>query len=398
MTDRVLFVDDDVNLLAALRRQFRQELALETAVCGEDGLAVIRDSAPFAVVVSDMRMPGMTGTEFLKEVHRRSPDASRILLTGYADLQTAIDAVNDGHVFRFLTKPCPPDALRAALRSGVDQYCLITAQRNLLETTLGASLKVLSDVLQLCNPRAFGKTARLQKLVASMAEVLALSDLWKLNAAASLALLGCVSIPDQLLAKMETEERLTLDEEEMIRRHPGVGHELLAAIPRMGDVAESVRYQNRRYDGWDDTGLTFYGPQIPQGARLLKVALDYDSALQKGLGPRAAYQDLEAHATYYDPAVLAALKEAVARDDLGEVVPMKASSLKPGMILRNGLFNRFGARLIAEGLEVTPALLSRIKNMSQRGMVVEPFDVWLPTPLARELAETAVSEREQVTV
>lgn len=382
MTDRVLFVDDDANLLAALQRQFRGVFPLETAPSGDAGLEVLAAKGPFAVVVSDYRMPGLTGTEFLTRVAAASPDTVRILLTGYAELQTAIDAVNRGQVFRFLTKPCPPDVLRGAVRAGLDQYRLVHAQKDLLENTLRQSLKVFADMLGIANPRAFGKTGRLRKLVGAMAEVMHLPDAWQLDVAAMLALVGCVSIPEAVWAKLERGERLTLDEEVMINRHPRVGYELLAGIPRLGEVAEAVRYQDRRYDGWDDTGLTFSGKDIPAGARLLKAASDYDAAVQRGLGPRAAFQDLEAHPNHYDPAVLAALKEVVGRSGPGKLMHVPLSELRAGMTLSDGLFNRHGVRLMAAAQEVTPALLTRIRNMALR----EPISVWVPPALVGEIA------------
>ena len=108
MTDTILCVDDDANLLEGLKRQLRKQFTLETALSGEAGLVVVKEDGPFAVVVSDMRMPGMNGARFLAQVRAMAPDTVRILLTGQTDIQDAIVAVNEGHIFRFLTKPCPP--------------------------------------------------------------------------------------------------------------------------------------------------------------------------------------------------------------------------------------------------------------------------------------------------
>lgn len=390
MNDRVLFVDDDVNLLASFRRQFGREFQLETAGDGSEAIRILGEKGPFAVVVSDLRMPGMSGTELLKKTNAMFPDTSRILLTGYADLQTAIDAVNFGNVFRLLTKPASPESLRLAINAGREQYQLKVDQRELLEGTLGGSLKVLSEVLSLISPEAFGRTDRLRKVVSKLADQLKIRERWQLDAAAMLALIGYVSVPETVLTRYVTNERLTLDEEEMIRRHPKVGYELLAAIPRMKEVAEMVLYQNRRFDGWDDTGLTFTGASIPLGARMLKVALDYDEAVQKGLGLRGAFQKLEGHPTHYDPRVLEALRQAVALDDPNKLISIGLSQIKVGMILHRGLFNHFNVRLVAEGAEVTPALLSRIQSMGERGMIVEPFIVQLPPELASEIEPTVV--------
>lgn len=394
MSTRALFVDDDANLLAAIQRQFRGVFDLETAPDGQAGLDAIAARGPFAVVVSDYRMPGLTGTEFLSRVAEVSPDTTRVLLTGFAELQTAIDAVNRGHVFRFLTKPCPPDVLKGAVQAGIEQYQLVTGQKDLLENTLRGSMKVLSDVLSIVNSRAFGKSSRIRKLVTAMAESVQAPNQWEIDIAAMLSFVGCVSVPEMVWTKLERAERLSLDEEVMINLHPRVGGDLLATIPRLERVAEIVRYQDRRFDGWDDTGLTFYGKDIPLGARLLKVAIDYDAILQRGLGPRSAYLEMETKRHHYDPAAMAALKDVVARNGPGELMSIYLDDLRPGMILCDGLFNKHGVRLIGESQEVTHVLLSRIRNMAGRGGVLEPISVWVPPPVARELAAAAQIDHE----
>lgn len=136
MTERILCVDDEPHILEAFQRQFREQFAIETAVGGERALAAIAEHGPFAVVVSDLRMPDMDGIRLLSTIRERAPETVRILLTGYADLQAAIEAVNAGHIFRFLTKPCPSETLAKALEAGLAQYRLITAEKALLEQTL----------------------------------------------------------------------------------------------------------------------------------------------------------------------------------------------------------------------------------------------------------------------
>ena len=122
MPDRVLFVDDDPKILAALRRQLRKKVEIETVTSGRDGLDTIHREGPFSVVVTDYCMPEMNGIEFLSEVRKVAPESVRMLLTGSADLNAAIQAVNQGNIFRFLTKPCSSDALLDALKTGLREY------------------------------------------------------------------------------------------------------------------------------------------------------------------------------------------------------------------------------------------------------------------------------------
>src|SRR5262245_27618563 len=115
MTEKVLYVDDDANMLATCQRCLRKTLDIETANGPQQGLKALAAHGPFAVVVSDMRMPVMDGIQFLNKVREDSPDTVRIMLTGNADMQTAVNAVNQGNVFRFITKPCTAEALTAAI-------------------------------------------------------------------------------------------------------------------------------------------------------------------------------------------------------------------------------------------------------------------------------------------
>src|SRR5262249_7877425 len=119
----------------------------------------------FAVVISDMRMPGMNGAELLGRVRTIAPDSIRMVLTGETDISSAMKAVNDGAIFRFLMKPCSEPVLRGAIEAGLRQYELQNVERNLLENTLNGSIKVLAEVLSLVNPAAFGRSMRVRRYV-----------------------------------------------------------------------------------------------------------------------------------------------------------------------------------------------------------------------------------------
>ena len=122
MSNRVLFVDDDPKILAAFQRQLRKKVTIETVESGADGLELLRRDGPFSLVVTDYCMPGMNGIEFLGRAREIAPETVRMLLTGSADLGAAIQAVNQGNIFRFLTKPCSPDNLLEAVQAGIHEY------------------------------------------------------------------------------------------------------------------------------------------------------------------------------------------------------------------------------------------------------------------------------------
>lgn len=160
----VLCVDDELRVLEGLAMHLRRQFTVFRATSGKQGLAELAEHGPFVVALSDMRMPEMNGAEFLSQVHTSAPDTVRMLLTGYADIEVAASAINDGQVFRFLVKPCPPERLRLAFSAALHQYRLITAERELLEHTLRGSVEALVNVLALVHPQAFGRAVRLREL------------------------------------------------------------------------------------------------------------------------------------------------------------------------------------------------------------------------------------------
>lgn len=178
MTEKILCVDDEPNVLNAYQRALRKEFQIETAVGGAPGLAAIDSQGPYAVIVTDMQMPGMDGIQFLAQVKEKSPDSIRIMLTGNADQHTAIEAVNEGNIFRFLTKPCPPEVLAKTLKAGLQQYRLVMVEKELLEKTLRSSIQVLTDILSLVNPTAFSRASRVQRLVCALAAKLQIEQAW----------------------------------------------------------------------------------------------------------------------------------------------------------------------------------------------------------------------------
>ena len=176
---RVLIVDDEPDLLAGLVRALRSEhFVLITAGSGADALDLLENHGPFAVIVSDLRMPVMDGVELLGRARAVCPDTVRILFTGQPDMEKAIAAVNEGAIFRFITKPCSRVVLALTLKGAVEQHRLITAERVLLEQTLRGSIKALTDVLGLASPMAFGRATRLRHSVSGLISAMGIVQGW----------------------------------------------------------------------------------------------------------------------------------------------------------------------------------------------------------------------------
>ena len=223
MSERILFVDDDLNVLTAIKRQLRKLYDVSTAENGQAGLDLIVHAEPFTVVVADMNMPGIDGIQFLRQVKEIAPETVRMMLTGQSDMEVAVDAVNEGSIFRFLTKPCPTAVLVNSLAAGVEQYRLITAEKELLEKTLSGSVKVLSDVLALTRTKSFGHAQRVRRLVKELIASLKITDFWEIDVAAMLSQIGCVTVPDEVLLKIYKGAEVTRDERQMFLAHPAIG-------------------------------------------------------------------------------------------------------------------------------------------------------------------------------
>lgn len=373
--ERILCVDDDVNILEGYRRQLRKDFSLEIAIGPTEGLQVLTTQGPFSVVVSDLQMPEMNGIQFLSKVRELSPDTTRLLLTGKADLQSSIDAINQGQIFRFLTKPCSSAELGDALTAGISQYRLVTAERELLEQTLSGSIKVLCEILSLVNPEAFGRSARITRLVETIAGHMQIAELWPIKIAALLSQIGCVILPEAILKKVYRGETLTSDESQLYNQHPYVAADLVAKIPRMKQVGDIIRHQDKHYEsgGGPDHHRSSY--QAPLEARILKVALDLDALESAGKTRLQAINELKNRTERYDPKVLKALIEIFSSNPKYDVQHIRAYQLRLGMILGEDIRTTSDVLLASKGQEVNESITLRIQNSARLTGVKEPFNV-----------------------
>lgn len=380
MGDKILFVDDDQNLLDSYRRQLRKTFEISTANGGNEGLECLARQSPFAVVVSDMRMPRMDGVTFLTEVKTNWPDTIRVMLTGNADLQTSIDAVNEGAIFRFLTKPCPPDLMKRTLYACVDQYRLQKAEKELFEQTLGGCVKILAEILSLVNPFAFGRATRIRNYVRHMVHKLRPNNPWKFHLAAMLSQVGCVTMPPDVLNKIYNRKELTLAENKLFSNHPMVACELLRKVPRLEDVALMVEGQLEPYPGPEATAaLNPYEQEIALGAQILRVCLDFDRYIARAISPEGALAGLRRKSEHYNPELLKALEDYQVQQVDYEVQEMTVQDLQIGMVAEEHIRSKNGTMLVPAGHEVSYTVLERLQNFSSGGMgIQEPFRVRVP--------------------
>jgi response regulator RpfG family c-di-GMP phosphodiesterase len=372
MLKRILCVDDEANVLHAFERQFHKQFEIQTALGPVLGLQAIAESGPFAVVVSDLRMPVMDGIEFLTRVRQISPDTVRMMLTGQADLSAAIAAVNRGNIFQFLTKPCPSEMLARALDASLEQHRLLTAERELLEQTLRGSIGVLSDILSLVNPAAFSRGHRICRYVRHMVEKLGIPGQWQYELAAMLSQIGCVTVPPEVLEKDDLAQPLSEEETKILAAQNQVGHDLLAKIPRLENVAQMIAQQRL---AWVDRAGD--PDPIKIGAHLLRVALDFDSQIIRGASPATVLAQMRARKEY-NPAFVAAIEQIQIEEAATEIRVVKVSQLRTGMILNASMLGKNGLVLLAQGHEITESAIARLNTFARTIGICEPVSVRVP--------------------
>lgn len=367
MSPRILLVDDDARFLELLQRGMLRQFKVSTALSGDIALEMIANEGPFALVVADMHMPGMSGLEFLRRVQKQAPDTIRMMLTGSPDQKTALDAVNDGQVFRFLSKPSSADALIAAMEAGLERFRTQRAERDLLANTLGGALKVLTEILSMQDPATFERGQRLRESVREFAIATGFPITWDIEIASTLLSLGRVTIPATVLEKVRRREMLTIAESELIQQIPEFGARLLQSIPRLESVVAIIRCHQKRFDGTGYPAHKMEGLEIPLGARLLKIFSDLVELEAAGQTPLMARRTLRTRAGWYDPELLTSVDQfwasrAGASSTLEEV---NIHQLCPGDVLVEDLVDGDGLRLLAASTLLTPMLIVKLRNFEK---------------------------------
>ena len=370
MTEKILFVDDETNVLESIARQLRKRFTLSTALSGQEALRIMKEQGPFAVIISDMRMPGMDGVQLLERVKELYPDTVRMMLTGNADQGTAIEAVNKGQIFKFLNKPSSTAVLVPAIALAQRQYRLITAEKELLDMTLKGSVKVLAELLSLSNPTAFSCGYRIKNVVVELALLLDQGHIWKFEIAALMSQIGCITLPIEILHKKNADIHLTVQEDDMYRSHPKAGASLLAGIPRLESVAAMIAEQLRPYDAFTEELSSDEESNL--GAQILHAALDYDRLLFRGKTHKDAIRELSLETGEYNPEVLKLLGNVKIQEKHASIVSLRIQDISVGMIAEENIHAKNGILLAPKGQEITWPVLQGLLNFSRQVGVREP--------------------------
>ena len=352
---RILLVDDEPNVIEGLTRRLRREYELHFAYDGIEALKVLERHGDMHVIVSDMRMPNMNGAQLLAQVCERHPDTVRILLTGQTDLNSAIAAVNEGQIFRFLVKPCPTEVLRLQLRAAMRQHKLINAERTLLDQTLRGAVQALCDVLALAMPEAFGKATRIRQRVRQLAEAVGLQDAWRVEVAATLSQVGAVTLSAETAAKLYRGQALTPDEQAAVDRLPTIAIDLLKPIPRLSAVCELIAL-----------GVGGERSQAPKAleAQVLRACNAFEALQTSGYSSADALASLQLAG--YDPGLVSALGQLVSAENPADrVAAVSLLELREGMVLIEDVYSATGTLLLARGQRIQRNVIERLRAMGR---------------------------------
>lgn len=363
----VLFVDDSEHLLSAVRRTLRGQVDVIVAESAQAALDMLEADKTITVVITDQNMPGIKGIEFLAKVARRWPLVTRVMQTGNNDQDTAINAIRDGKVFRFLRKPYEPDALLEIIHEAQAEHEIKKAEHVLLETTLAASVKLLTEMLALMRPDLFEQSNRVHELAKVLSDKLHMTQPWELLLAALLYPLGIATLPQELIEKRKHGIRLNEAETFALAQSGVVAGQLVAKIPKLERVATYLRYSRKGHDG---SGLPMGEEELdtPPGAvYLLPLLIDIvELADSRDISLKDAALALDDNFDRYHPRMLAAAKDWLktnAEDDKGHertVREMGIGEIRIGDVLVNDLRGENGELLLTGGSRLTELMVKRI--------------------------------------
>jgi CheY-like chemotaxis protein len=374
--EKILFVDDEEDILNSFKRQFRKKADISTATSGQEALDLIDSEDEFAVIVSDMRMPIMDGAEFLEKAKKKSPNSIRILLTGQTDLNSAIEAINKGQIFRFLSKPCPQEVIQDALKSAIRQYRLINTEKDLLQNTVKGSIELLSELLAIVKPNVFSNFNRMKQYIRHMADELGEEDTWDFEVAGMLYGLGYLTLPEDLIEKaLQPNSELEAHEKLILQDVPLTSSKLINHIPRLESIAEMVRLSDKVNHLIHKDAGAVHG-RVLLGAGMLKISLIFDKLLESGHNHKSAIDLLKE-----DDTLNQELVEKLSSIQIGHesnIITVSIDNLLPGMVLLEKMITDNNSTLLAKGTELTEELLVRIKLYTQNQKVSRPIQISRP--------------------
>jgi CheY-like chemotaxis protein len=359
MTNKILLVDDDPKLLNSLKRNLCIDYDLAIAESGQLALERLEALEQFCVIVTDMRMPHMDGVQFIEKARQLAPNTVYLMLTGNQDIQTAMKAVNDGQVFRFLNKPCEMAEIKRALDAALTQYRLIHAEKELLQKTFVGAVNLLSDVLDSLRPDIVQQSHRIDSVMRACEEALGFCGNWEYRIAARLGLVGLALQPlseqerFQQLSPADPTSRLLFDEV------LSTSARMIERIPRLTPIVEILRAPQLADGAVSLHDIEHTTPAL--GALLLRIATYWTTLTTTGIAPATALNELQQAFPDIPFQIMDALLALEGEQSLAKPLNVELQNLAEGMVLYDDVHNEDGAIILRKGRRLTAASIEKLR-------------------------------------
>ncbi|MAT70054.1 MAG: hypothetical protein CMJ58_11080 [Planctomycetaceae bacterium] len=376
MGTRMLVVDDDLSLLNSFRRNLCFDYDLTVAASGPDALELMAEKGPFNVIMTDMRMPKMDGLELIDQARKLSPDSIYMMLTGNQDVATATRAVNDGQVFRFLTKPCEIDDIRKALEAATKQFELLNAERELLHKTFCGAVSAVIGVAEKADPRLQGMGVGVSAVAQTICQVVELEPRWEFKLASRIAPLGFALTEFPKFRCGDEGFDPVGHDAEIYQAAADAAAELLTSIPRLELVSDIIRRYPQETKPFCHLRPKTAGAIAQVGASLLRVALHTQFGLSHGMRGGEIVKELRRALPEVHEGVCKAIDEMTASLDIVRI-PMTVAELVPGMVLAKDALSCDKSVMYRAGLRLLPEHLEQLnKHCGTDGNVVVTQTSW----------------------
>jgi response regulator RpfG family c-di-GMP phosphodiesterase len=407
----IICVDDEKIIVDSLKSEikasFKEQLNVETAESGREALELIGEyiskNIDIPIVISDWLMPEMKGDEVLCQVHKLLPETMKILLTGQVTTTGLGNAINEAKLYRFIPKPWYPEDLDLTLTEAFKSYYNKLQLKNanaklsdintlleekirirtaeleesykqnqiLLDQTLFGSINALIKILMKSNPSIFNKAYRIRTYAKSILKNMNIKNIWEIEIASLFSQVGCLYLPESLLARLSNGEKLSQQEVDIFRLHPLKTYELISSIPIFGNIAEGILNHLKPASQLNDDDAFYI-------SAILRLASDLDDLIQLGKTKTESVTIIKKNIGHYDYDVLNALIRDVCIDDLNfeKILKLPLNELVIGYVLAEDVVDLFNNRIFSAELEITAQLLNELTRISKIKKIKEPIYVY----------------------
>ena len=364
MTHKLLFVDDERHLLNGIERVLGFDYELDTAESGQEGLDAIRERGPYSVVFTDMRMPHMDGMQFLEKARQLAPNSIYVMLTGNNDLETAVNAINQGQVFRFLNKPCEEQELSGVIQDALRQFELVQAEKELLHDTFVGSVRVMTDVIDAIQPELAGRGERIQENIAALCQGSGIEERWEFKLAGRLSTLGVALLPESYRLCLERNDHDSAIAIEVSCRAAKLAGTILQDVPRLKDVAEICKRREHTTNGLISTQSPSDSEEIVSvGVVLLQAASLWEELSRRGLAASEIRETVHQLLPQLPDAMLKLMGNSDASASGCETIGVSPERLEEGMVVGEDVpCPERGELLIRKGQRLNQVTIQKLQS------------------------------------